>query len=443
MLGQNQTMNESVQHVIEDEFDVLIPGIMLRTLEFADSRAFDDATTPQKLRLDLSLGGVLSAAAIDTLSAGDLRSVQTADFAPLSRLGTDLASGTVAGCDLENLMRSVRCDDISDLHTLPDSSGNEWRMVTLETSGGDPLEVEVRVEVNYVNIDAPDTPVSTPTFHKRVDVFARSPLLVKSNPGQQVRAHRVISYDPVVAAEYLRRQLVADMNKSLDDAANELTAAQEVERVAGEALNQARTLAERAQTGYDVAQNALNQLNTNITALEASVSAAQAALTAAQSATGSGSLDILQGAVTAAEDRFWAANDKMKEASDGYYNSKGQTRKDYRDAYWAAHADREAARSDYFDALNAVENYTPGGADPDAVAAAEETLTKAQADLAAAKSRIADAQKAVSDAQAALATANTNLVTARQAYDAATAALQQAIEAYEAAQRRADYQNGN
>ena len=306
MLGQNRTMNDSVHHVMEDEFEVMVSGVMLHTLEFADSRAFDDATTPEALRERLGLEGIPSLASIDTLSADDLRGIEASDFAPLSRFGNDLATLQPSGCDLRNLAASRRCDDISDLQTNDNAGKPIWRSVGLTTSGGDSVGVELRIVVNYVEIDDPDTAVDYPTFHKRVDVYARSPLLNLTDPGHGIYAHRVISYDPVVASEYLRRALRKSVDSALSEAALALAAAREAERVAGEALNVARTASERADADRDAAESALSGLEREFDALVGAVNAAASAAEAALQAGRGGSAAGLD-AVAAAQRNLAAA----------------------------------------------------------------------------------------------------------------------------------------
>ena len=216
-LGQNKMMNDSVQSVMEDELEVIVSGTLLHTLEFADSRAFDDATTPTKLREALGLNGVISEAALDTLSADDLRFIEAADFNPKSNFGRT-PGGAAARCDIAEPSKSLLCDDISDLETEVEEGDDGWRDVIFHTVGGDPLPVEVKVEVSYVEVSAPDVAVDYPTFHKRVDVYARSPLLVIRDPNHRgIHMNRIISYDPNVALEYLRRSLNADMDDVLSD----------------------------------------------------------------------------------------------------------------------------------------------------------------------------------------------------------------------------------
>lgn len=450
MLGQNRMMNDSVQNVIEDEFDVVIPGVMLRALEFADSRAFDDATTPEVLRDQLSLGGVIAQSAIDTLSADDLRFIKASDFAPVSRFGRDLASGKVALCDFQNLMNSRRCDDISDLHTLPDSTGAPaWHTIEMQTSAGDGFEVEVRVEVNYVELDAPDTPVDYPTFHKRVDVFARSPLLMKSESHHGIQAHRIISFDPVVAAEYLRRNLSLNigekLNAELNKAALELAEATEAERIAGEALNEARALAERANLERDAADNALVEAQDGLSALQAAVADAEAALAAAQAGTGGTTLSDkdyrkLQDKLRKAQDDVAKQQREYDSAREKYERTgkKSHRRKMEREAreLEEARADAEQAQQN----LNNAQS-TPT-VDAAAVAAAELALSAARSALQAAQEAVTSARNAANEAGSRADAADVVLSQALAAYQQAQQALADAIDAYEDAQRRADYSAG-
>lgn len=436
MLGQNRTMNDSVHHVMEDEFEVMVSGVMLHTLEFADSRAFDDATTPKALRERLGLKGIPSLASIDTLSADDLRGIEASDFAPLSRFGTDLATLRPAGCDLRNLAASRRCDDISDLQTNDVAGKPVWKPVGLTTSGGDSVGVELRIVVNYVEIDDPDTAVDYPTFHKRVDVYARSPLLNLTDPGHGIYAHRVISYDPVVASEYLRRALRKSVDNAVSEAALALAAAREAERIAGEALNVARTASERADADRDVAESALSKLEREFEALSSAVNAAQADLASAQQGTGSAPESLVK------------AFDKAKKEAD---KAQGELEKDYakwlktrKSSDWEKVVSSYAARNAANAAASAAEAalQAADGApsvDPGAVAAAQRNLAAATSAAASAEAALAAARQAAASAQAKAASAQAALQAAMAAYNAAQEALQQAIADHEVAERRAEY----
>jgi len=443
-LGQNKMMNDSVQNVMEDELEVIVSGTLLHTLEFADSRAFDDATTPTKLRAALGLNGVISEAALDTLSADDLRFIEAADFNPKSNFGRT-PGGAAAKCDIADPSKSLLCDDISDLETEVEEGDDGWREVVFHTVGGDPLTVEVKVEVNYVEVAAPDVAVDYPTFHKRVDVYARSPLLQIRNPSHTgIHMNRVISYDPNVALEYLRRSLNADLDDVLDEAAMALAAAEEALRVATEASNIAQAQSDRANTDLDEANSLLAGTQSELDALQADVDAAEAALGDLSQNTGpsEGQLRQLEQAVSQAQSR---ANDKQTD-----FENK---RRSYLKKPWKKNRKKkmEAAERAWHSSLQelaaaqaALAAGTSGTTtDPAALASATAALSAARSARDNAQSAVAAAIQARDEAQRLVNQADSALQAAMQAYQQATADLAAAQEAYEAAQRRADYANGN
>ncbi|GAB5534729.1 MAG: hypothetical protein Rubg2KO_09780 [Rubricoccaceae bacterium] len=443
-LGQNKMMNDSVQNVMEDELEVIVSGTLLHTLEFADSRAFDDATTPTSLRAALGLNGVISEAALDTLSADDLRFIDAADFNPKSNFGRT-PGGVAAQCDIADPSQSLLCDDISDLETEVEEGDDGWREVVFHTVGGDPLTVEVKVEVNYVEVAAPDVDVNYPTFHKRVDVYARSPLLQIQNPNHQgIHMNRVISYDPEVALEYLKRSLNADLDVVLNEAAMALSAAEEALRVATEASNIAQAQSDRANADLDEANSLLAGAQSELDALQEDVDAAESTLSDLSQNTGPSDSQLrqLERAVTQAQNK---ANNKQSNFENKrrsflkkpWSNSR---RKKMESAERSWHSALQALA----DAQSALASATSGTTtDPAALASATAALAAARTARDNAQSAVQAAIQARDEAQRIVNQANSALQAAVQTYQQAMADLAAAQEAYEAAQRRADYANGN
>ncbi|MEO0557141.1 MAG: hypothetical protein AAF170_03040 [Bacteroidota bacterium] len=443
-LGQNKMMNDSAQNVMEDELEVIVSGTLLHTLEFADSRAFDDATTPRQLRADLGLNGVISEEALDTLSADNLRFVDPADFNPKSNFGRT-PGGAAARCDIANPSQSLLCDDISDLETQVEEGDDGWREVIFHTIGGDPLPVEVKVEVNYVEVAAPDVPVDYPTFHKRVDVYARSPLLQKRDPNHTgIHMNRVISYDPNVALEYLKRSLNADLNDLLNEAAMALTAAEEALRVATEASNAAQAQSDRANADLDAANSLLAGAQAELDAQQAAVDAAETELSDLSQHTGptAGQLSELERAVTQAQNKANNKQTNYENKRKSYlkkpWKSNRKKKMDKAEREWeAALADLAAAQA----ALTAATSQPT--TDPAALAAASASLAAARAARDDAQSAVEAAIRARDEAQRIVNQATSALQAAMQAYQQALSDLEAAQEAYEAAERRANYANGN
>ncbi len=275
-LSQSEVSRRTTEAVITDQFELAVAGTLLHTMEFVDSRAFDEATTPQKLIARLGLKGKrMTAAERDTISFDDLLLIQTDHLSLPSSFGE-------GQCDIE--APPSTCDDIDDI------ADGVWRAVDLKTPEGDPLPVEVKVDVVYVKAGADDeidTPVggSERTFHKRVEVIARSNVIKTPGGGTrpiQVALRRVISFDPEVAAEYLRREIALDgagltceaevgsWNTRAGELRDALAAAQEADRGAALAVagaerdrDAARQLADQADarlatvgTAYETAQAA-------------------------------------------------------------------------------------------------------------------------------------------------------------------------------------------
>ena len=197
-LSQSEISRRTTASVVTDQFELAVAGTLLHTMEFVDSRAFDEATTPDRLRERLKLPRVMSQAARDTITFDDLRSIRASEFTPASAFGA-------GNCDIKR--PPATCDDVDDI------ADGRWHALDLETPEGDPLPVEVKVDVAYVRAgsgDQMDVPVGEQTFHKRVEVIARSNAVRMPGGGSrpvQVALRRVISFDSEVAVEYLRRSI--------------------------------------------------------------------------------------------------------------------------------------------------------------------------------------------------------------------------------------------
>lgn len=293
--GQQQGSAHTLQSIIRDEFEVAVAGQLLHTVEFADSRAFDDATTPERLRARLGLPQRLTQVALDTLSMDDVMTA-TSSFADTSRFGLDV-SGATARCNPREQSASLFCNDVSDFH---DRRKNAWRDVTLRTPNGESLPVEVHVEVSYVESTNPDVAVSYRTNHKRVEVWARSPLLLRQYPQHAVVMRRVISFDPAVALEYLKRTTCV-----VSDAyATQIAAAQARLTAATAAADAARRRADTAAAAATAAEarvaTATADARATATAASERAATALAAATAAEATANQRATDFSAANATAA-----------------------------------------------------------------------------------------------------------------------------------------------
>ena len=275
-LGQKQASTRTMESIVTDEFELAVAGSLLNTTEYADSRAFDEASTPEALRVRLGLPRVLTQTVLDTLTTGDV-TLPTSAFRQATGFGLDPA-GRPTLCNPKLQSASVNCNDVSDLHER--ASG--WRDVTLTAPNGDPLPVEVHVEVHYVNSNAPDVNVAGPTYHKRVDVWARSPLLLRRFPGHEIRMRRVISFDPVVALEYLRRTSCVISDATAAEVARLEAAVRTAQRNAEQAHRSADTAAQAATAAEATAtQRAQEAATAEASATQAQQTSTQAAATLA------------------------------------------------------------------------------------------------------------------------------------------------------------------
>ncbi len=440
-LGQKQASTHTMQSIVRDEFEVAVSGALLQTTEFADSRAFDEATTPARLRLRLGLPPVLTQAILDTLSIEDVM-VPVSDFAAPNAFGRDPA-GNPTLCDPKNQLASVGCNDVSDFNDVSPAR-NTWRNVTLETPTGEPLPVEVRTEVYYVEAARPDVKVNFRTNHKRVDVYARSPVLARLYPGTDytIQMNRVISFDPAVALEYLGRStcIVGAGNaaqvsrlQAAVDAAQALAAA-------------ARARVTATAAAILTAQATVTQRATEAVTAAAAVAPAQAAVTTAQTAAALSqtTATLAQTALQTAQTTQRDAQSRQNEAQSArtaaqaevarlereLRNSSGLTR------WWIANVSLPNAQRDETDAQSAYNTAVTNTRNADAeVTRAQTALTTAQQNAATAQQNVARAQQAVTDAQQASANAQQASANAQQALAAARADAAAAVTAAAEADR--------
>lgn len=381
-LSQSRAVHSTTEAVMRDQFELAAAGALLHTLEFADARAFDEATTPEALRTRYHLLSSMSEAERDTISLDDLGDITPADFSDLAAFG-----GVV--CNVQEPWQSTACDDLDDLH------GGEWQEVDFKTMDGHPLPIEVRGRVVYVEASAPDVAVNYKTFHKRVEVQARSTVF-KTADGQnrplEVTLRRVISFDPAVAAEYLRRSA---------EVVGSCPAYETWSTIRGELQKELRRAGiAQAEAGA---------------ALEGPKEEFEAAAVA---------LGIAQGQLDDAKAAWRPTDDAARAALQTLNAAKG------------AHERARRAEADRNRALSAAKT---------ALAAAETNATAAQTALAAARTRasnavtaLATAKTAAAEAAAALATAQTRAEAAARALATAKSDADNARATWEAARAAAD-----
>lgn len=168
--SQQRATIQSYEVRIRDEYSVAAAGMVMHVMEMGAARSFDEATTPEGVKLLARLP-------------------QVADFS------LPLSFGNAGTCDLLEPWRTPSCDDIDDLH------GIENAVVEVPLSSGRKMTFEVSISVEYVADDDITVPVGFPTNNKRVTISARSGEVPRL--GQIVQLERVIAYDPVKAeAEY-------------------------------------------------------------------------------------------------------------------------------------------------------------------------------------------------------------------------------------------------
>ena len=379
MLGQSETSMHNVEAVVRDEFELAATGALLHALEFADSRSFDEATTPAALRTRLRLPATMTAAEVEMISADDLIDVRTNELAPVPGVGTNTGAGQIL-CNVGAPSASPLCNDISDLH----NSG--WQMLYRDAVAGVTIPIEIRFEVSYVEATNPDVAVNHRTFHKRVDAWARSRDLMRRLPGHEIRLHRVISYDPEVAAEYLRRS---------------------IQGVSSECVARRAELQEAASAAAAAAQTA--QGAADLAAARAAASRAEANALAATAAQAQSAAQNAAQAVASAQ----AALAQRQALAAAYFNA----------AVNAFNAGNWSLAVSYYNTYTSING---------SVSSYETAVAQAQATHVAAQAQATSAQAAYSTANAAATGAETAAAAAAASARAAHASAQQAAEAVNA-----------
>ncbi len=360
-LSQVENQHHTVESVVRDQFELEVSGTLLHTMEFVDARSFDAATTPARLRQRYVLPETMPEAERDTISFDDLIDIQPSDFSPIASFGG-------APCNVQT-PSTTACNDVDDI------SGNDWQTVDLKTPDGASLPVEVRVNVTYVESAESDVPVSYQTFHKRVEVFARTNVLRRRDGGTrpiEVALARVLSFDPKIAAEYLRRSI----------------------RVQGEGGSECEADVDQWQATMDALQAALSQAQATRDGVSNELASAQDALSQAQSAQAS------------ADDAAASAQSALQSA---------RTTRD------AAASDLSTAQS----GLSTAQNGRTAAAD--AKASAQQRVGQAETGIDAAQAAVVAADEALEDAQDARADADADVAEAEETRDEAYGV---AVEAY-------------
>ncbi len=159
--SQQQVTVRSYQSQLRDEFSVSASGMLMEAMELIAARPFDAASSPQQI-----------------LSAGGLPA--ESDFGSIGPGGGD------TGCDLFAINLNT-CNDLDDL------AQDRWWNADVQLSNGYSLPFEVKVEIAYVDGEAPDVAVGGPTSTKRVVLSARTSMLPRDSTF--IYLERVIAYD--------------------------------------------------------------------------------------------------------------------------------------------------------------------------------------------------------------------------------------------------------
>ncbi|MEM0961021.1 MAG: hypothetical protein AAGK21_00610, partial [Bacteroidota bacterium] len=389
-LSQVQTEHSTVQAVVQDQFELAVGGTLLHAIEFADSRAFDEFTTPERLRTRYGLPAQMTRADRDTISFDDLIDIQPTDFSPPGNFGGNT-------CSIQNpSTTATTCDDLDDAHT------STWQSVDLATADGSSIPVEVLIEVDYVEAATGagmDTPVNYRTFHKRVTAYARTSALRNQDGSErpvEVSLRRVLSFDPKVAAEYLRRSIrVEGEGDPLCDA--EVAQWNATAAVLRDALDVARTAQAAAAQVLSAAADALAAAQDANAPFEQAINTALAERNAADQAQTNA-----RDAEQAALDRALQTLRNYSYFYNGTYYFDNQQRLDQfieeRDAYFDRVDERIAAETRYTNAVTAYDNAVTAAGDSRAAIAAAQDVYDAAAEAAQdATDDAVDAQRDVDD----------------------------------------------
>ena len=153
-VGQLLWTAQTQHRLVDSELEVMASGMARQVLEYAESRSFDQRTTPAQW---LALGE------------------------PTSALDFDVASsfGNTPVCNLSDLsINASGCDDLDDLHM--DSTA--WQTIPF-VMGADTMNFQVNVQVFYVDDLTPETRLtgSNRSESKEMVVRVRSPLHLQNN----------------------------------------------------------------------------------------------------------------------------------------------------------------------------------------------------------------------------------------------------------------------
>ena len=161
------------QHrLVDDELEVMASGVARQVLEYAESRSFDERTTPAVWNTNGPPASEL-------------------DFDPSANFG----NAPDPTCSLSDLTLNVsECDDIDDLHM--DSSLWQSFPFIMET---DTMDFEINVQVYYVDDIDPNIRLlgANRSQSKEMVVRVRSPLQVQQNRFTKglVQLKRLYLYD--------------------------------------------------------------------------------------------------------------------------------------------------------------------------------------------------------------------------------------------------------
>ena len=160
------------QHrLVDDELELMASGVARQVLEYAQSRSFDERTTPDNWN---TLG--------EPASVSDFHEASSFGNYPVCEF-TDLAAN------------ADRCDDLDDL----DMDSTKWQEVPFVMES-DTMKFEVNVRVFYVDDLNPEVRLigSNRSESKEVVVKVRSPLQVQQHRfvNGLVTLRRLFVYDP-------------------------------------------------------------------------------------------------------------------------------------------------------------------------------------------------------------------------------------------------------
>lgn len=152
-IAQIRWTMQTQYRLVDDELEVMASGIARQVLEYAESRSFDERTTPTAFLVS----------------------------PPASPLDFDVPAnfGNAPVCNLNDLaLNLVECDDIDDLHM----DSTVWQEISFVMQT-DTMKFEVNVEVYYVNDTTPETRLtgSNRSETKEIVVKVRSPIQVQQN----------------------------------------------------------------------------------------------------------------------------------------------------------------------------------------------------------------------------------------------------------------------